>query len=158
MSDRHRPSGDVAAPSESRDQLGVVARERNRPTHEAEALGDREKRLADSVTTLREQVEDLTSALGQRDRELGLLAGRLRTERERSLRLGSAVEGPDLTELQARLDRVTTELRSLTSSRVWSLAQLIWRARMFVAPVGSQRERLLGLHASSKVPNSHGSK
>jgi hypothetical protein len=134
MAESDSLSGEVGTLTEYRNRLRALERDRDRLASEVEARVAREKELCRRVARLTAQVEDLALALGRRDRELGILAGRLDAEYEACARS------------RGRLEAVTAELRALTSSRMWSLVELVWRARMRIVPPGSQRERFLGLH------------
>jgi hypothetical protein len=92
-------------------------------------------------------VDDVTAALGQRDRELGVAAAQLRMEHEARMRSASELihVRRSLEAVKAELASLGAELQSLTSSRVWSLAQAVWRIRLRIAPPRSRRERYLGL-------------
>jgi len=80
------------------------------------------------VHDLQRTVQSLTTQVGERDQQVGALHAQIQAE---------------VTAHDQQIGALHAQIAAITSSTSWALIQVLWRIRLWVAPHGSRRERVL---------------
>ncbi len=114
-----------------------------RVAHLERELAERDAQRA----SLAARVDALAARVATQERELLLAESRQRADRDVAARATTtlAQREHELAQLRSGLVDVREQLERVTSSRLWSVMQALWRLRVRVVPPESLRERVLGM-------------
>jgi len=96
--------------------------------------------LQAQMAQLQAEQQRLRQELAEKDKAIGDLSAQLR-EREQSIGQLQA----EVAQLKAEQERLHQELAEIKSSTAWAFVRVLWIVRLWIAPHGSLRERVLKL-------------
>lgn len=114
----------------------------------AESLSDRENQLSEldqKAHTLWDQVQERDQAIAERDQNLQHLWEQLLERDQKITARDQAIAEKDqaIYDLWRQVADRDQYIAAIARSRAWRLVQKLWRVRLFLAPHGTLRERIL---------------